>query len=281
MRDTLRHGSRGADVRRLQGMLITLGAPIKADGEFGDVTFDVVCDFQSWKQLDPDGVVGPKTWAAIENAMKLHETMKAEIKRNLIGIEPCTAAEALSRMSDLAKIRDAEYILGTGDFNPKGYVRQYDCAGAAICEAYKLTRHRLGFASGTPPYEATNDVDDDINTNSALEDAMRKQEVFELVPDSEPVLPGDLVMWATIHLVTADGETHTFIGHVLMAKVIPAGWKRVDGWHLVRFLQCCGGNGRTPAVIETDGSVIDRHNAKWPKPGMRAYVVRVKQPIPH
>lgn len=195
------------------------------------------------------------------------------------GLVPCSASEALERMLELAQLQDAEYMLGTGNYNPGGYVRRYDCAGAAICEAYKLTRHRPGFASGAPPYPDMNDVDDDINTNSALEDAFGKCELFELVLEG-PILPGDLVMWATIHLtVHEDGKlvVKTFIGHVLMVKAAPPGWTPADGWHLVRMLQCCGGNGRRPAVIETDGHAIDDRNRVWPKPAHRAHVVRVRQ----
>lgn len=177
----------------------------------------------------------------------------------------------------LARERDAEYKLGTGNYHPNGvFAKQYDCAGAAQCEAYMLTRHRPGFASGRPMYADQSDVDDDINTNSAIEDAQTKRELYEPVLEG-PMLPGDLVMWPTIRIKGADGELHTFIGHVLMASYVPPGWTPAMGFHVCRFLQCCGPNGRKPAVIETDGSVIDRHNATWPKPAHRAIVVRVKQ----
>jgi len=205
--------------------------------------------------------------------------------------KPCSREMALSRMRALSKITDAKYQLGTGNFNkasynaklgltvPAGFAKEYDCAGAAMCEAYMITRHDPGFAAGKvpPDYRDQNDIDDDHNTNSAIEDALTKQEVYELVLEG-PMLPGDLVMWATITLYDKDdGEKHVFIGHVLMASYVPAGWKPEDGFYKCRFLQCCGGNGRKPAVIETDGSSIDRHNAVWPKKAHRAFIVRVKQ----
>lgn len=196
------------------------------------------------------------------------------------GIDPCSREEALERMEALAKIKDAEYQLGTGNYNPNGFAKKYDCAGAAICEAYKLKRGRKGFASGRVPlaYRDQNDVDDDINTNSAIEDALTKQELFEMVLEADAVQPGDLVMWATITLYDKDdGEKHVFIGHVLMFKTVPDGWTPSDGYFKCRMLQCCGGNGRKPAVIETDGSSVDRHNAVWPKQAHRAYIIRVKQ----
>lgn len=73
MRDTIKVGSKGATVRELQTLLNTVGAHIAVDGDFGDDTFQTVCDFQEWKKLEPDGVVGPKTWAAIDQAVLHHE----------------------------------------------------------------------------------------------------------------------------------------------------------------------------------------------------------------
>lgn len=275
MRDTLKQGSRGADTRYLQGLLITLGAPLNDDGIFGELTDEVVREFQGWRKLVVDGIVGPKTWDELDRCIAKHMHLMHERD----GIDPCSAAEALSRMEQLKLVLDAEYKLGTGDYSKgKPFAKRYDCAGAAICEAYKLTRHRLGFASGVPPYEFMNDVDDDINTNSALEDAFKRQELFTIVPDGDPILPGDLVMWATIHLHVGGGDdVKTFLGHVVMVKSVPHGWTPDEGWHHVRLLQCCGGNGRKPAIIETDGHVIDKHNDTWAKDGMRAYVVRVRQ----
>jgi hypothetical protein len=73
MRDTLKLGDNGALVRTLQTMLNTVGANITVDGIFGDATFEMVCDFQSWKILEPDGVVGPLTWDALDDATRKHE----------------------------------------------------------------------------------------------------------------------------------------------------------------------------------------------------------------
>ncbi len=50
-------------VRHLQ---IDIGfSESEANGRFDDVTRDSVANFQRSKELDPDGVVGPKTWCAI------------------------------------------------------------------------------------------------------------------------------------------------------------------------------------------------------------------------
>lgn len=86
MRDTIKHGDKGATVRELQTLLNTVGADITTDGDFGDITFDTVCDFQTWKKLEPDGVVGPKTWAALDQAVLHHETRVKQINADKLAL---------------------------------------------------------------------------------------------------------------------------------------------------------------------------------------------------
>ena len=65
-RRSLRMGSRGEDVRMVQQLLTQNGfdcGPI--DGIFGQRTHDATVSFQSGRGLDADGIVGPKTWAAL------------------------------------------------------------------------------------------------------------------------------------------------------------------------------------------------------------------------
>ncbi len=182
---------------------------------------------------------------------------------------------------------DMPYELGTGGYDPshpddpcteRDGKRGCDCAGAAQCYAYRIVRHDPGFASGMAPalYRDQIDIDDDHNTNSAIEDALTMQEVYELV--TGPVLPGDLLAYATIRIrAEEDGEVHTWIGHVAMIKYVPTGWLPGDGYHALRILQCCGGNGRRPLVLNTDGSLFDRHDMNWPKEAHRTQILRVKQ----
>ena len=70
---TLQRGSTGAVVASVQTFLMRVfpayAGPIKtsggADGVFGAGTDKVVREFQSRSHLVPDGVIGPKTWAAL------------------------------------------------------------------------------------------------------------------------------------------------------------------------------------------------------------------------
>lgn len=63
---TLRLGSTGATVKRLQGLLTTSGfSPGAIDGIFGPKTQAAVIAFQRSKNLVPDGIVGIMTWTAL------------------------------------------------------------------------------------------------------------------------------------------------------------------------------------------------------------------------
>lgn len=65
---TLRRGDAGDDVKRLQQELCDLGYGISVDGKFGSATEQAVKKFQKEHGLTVDGVVGAKTWAALEQA---------------------------------------------------------------------------------------------------------------------------------------------------------------------------------------------------------------------
>jgi peptidoglycan hydrolase-like protein with peptidoglycan-binding domain len=64
---TIRTGSSGADVRRLQRLLVMMKLLNfdEIDGAFGPKTDAAVRDFQSSNGLAIDGVVGPQTWNAL------------------------------------------------------------------------------------------------------------------------------------------------------------------------------------------------------------------------
>lgn len=64
-RPVLRTGSTGAAVRELQGLLNRHGAKLTADGAFGPKTRTALIQFQSRRELRPDGVCGVLTWAAL------------------------------------------------------------------------------------------------------------------------------------------------------------------------------------------------------------------------
>jgi hypothetical protein len=65
---TLVQGAEGAEVYALQIILRKLAGQINvvADGHFGPITAEAVRNVQLWYTLTPDGVVGPITWAKLD-----------------------------------------------------------------------------------------------------------------------------------------------------------------------------------------------------------------------
>jgi hypothetical protein len=62
---TLERGSKGKDVRRLQGLLAANGHKVSMDGIFGRQTEKAVRSFQDAHARPVDGVVGKVTWNAL------------------------------------------------------------------------------------------------------------------------------------------------------------------------------------------------------------------------
>jgi hypothetical protein len=62
-RPTLRRGNRGEWVAHIQAKL-----SLQADGSFGPKTEATLRQFQRHQGLVPDGIVGPKTWTALDRA---------------------------------------------------------------------------------------------------------------------------------------------------------------------------------------------------------------------
>ncbi|HEX8628190.1 MAG TPA: peptidoglycan-binding protein [Catenuloplanes sp.] len=65
-RSTLRQGAEGAEVEHLQQRLIIQGYAVTVDGSFGPRTAAVLRSMQRGSGLVADAVVGPQTWAVLE-----------------------------------------------------------------------------------------------------------------------------------------------------------------------------------------------------------------------
>ena len=62
---TIRYGSSGQEVRRLQQALNREGYSLDVDGGFGKKTLAALMDYQRRVGMTPDGVAGRKTWASL------------------------------------------------------------------------------------------------------------------------------------------------------------------------------------------------------------------------
>lgn len=196
---------------------------------------------------------------------------------------PASATEAVQRALTLVNGLGA-YELGTGDYRPttvgtrlidvpwtereRDHKIGSDCAGFAISWCYKLRRHRPSYNRG-----GAFDVEDDINVNSAIGDATSKSpDLFELATGAPRA--GDLLCYPSFRFA---GQP--FVGHV----GIVIGTARAPRWDpagprydLLDVAQCRGPDGRTPAVLWTDGSIWLHHREVWPKPEHTVYMLRVK-----
>lgn len=198
---------------------------------------------------------------------------------------PVSAAEAVLRALSFVG-KPGAYQLGTGDYRPtfvggnlidrpwsereRDHAIGSDCAGFALAWCYKLRRHRVGYCRGAKNFD---DVEDDINVNSALEDATSDApDLFSLATGLPK--PGDLLCYPTFRLPTVPLP---FIGHVgIVVDVSRAiGWDTsAPRYDLLDVAQCCGPDGRSPAIIRTDGSHWLKRAHDWPKPQHTVYLLR-------
>lgn len=179
------------------------------------------------------------------------------------GLRPRFAA-AHAVVQARALVGRGVYMLGTGDDTSQGDDPR-DCFGFAVCELYGIKRHRPGFNRGR-----WSTVEDDLNCNSAIEDADHGRELFERV--TTPAL-GALLVYPTIRL---PGHPQVWIGHV----GIVVGVSRCLEWVQPSYasldvVQCRGPNGRKPGIVATDGAIWDHHDTVWPNPEHRTVMLRV------
>lgn len=107
-RTTIRKGSRGEDVRYCQDILMANGYYVGnsgADGIFGTKTLEAVKLFQKEHGLDPDGIVGPLTWDALEAAAGGEDKPEKTYTATIRGLTAEQAEEIRAKYSD-AEIRE-------------------------------------------------------------------------------------------------------------------------------------------------------------------------------
>lgn len=182
----------------------------------------------------------------------------------MTGPRPCSPIAAVTVARSL--VGTGTYELGTGDCDtPIG--GKSDCFGFAFNRCYGVRRHRPGFNVG--PWAS---VSNDLNCNSAIEDADHHREMF--VRAQRPEL-GDLIAYPTIRLPEHMGP---WIGHIAIvvdvSRVLE--WDpATPDWSLLGVVQCAGPNGRHPAILATSGSGWNGHDLTWPKAAHRTALLRV------
>ena len=102
MNKTIRKGNYGALVKECQTALQKLGYDLGicgVDGDFGQATEKAVKAFQKDHGLTQDGVVGPKTWEALQKATP-GETKPVLYNVTICNVNKATADELKARYTD-------------------------------------------------------------------------------------------------------------------------------------------------------------------------------------
>lgn len=187
---------------------------------------------------------------------------------------PLYAADA-AVLRARARVGRGVYRLGTGDIDSMGDDPR-DCFGFAVCECFGLRRHRPGFNRGWTDAAGGATVVDDLNSNSAREDALHAQELFAIAVVPEP---GLLIVYPTIYPTNGSGHAPQ-IGH---AKIIVGVSRCLEwdagkpDWALLDTVECMGPPGRRPGIVTGTGAAMVDHDRKWPhNPEHRTAMLRVR-----
>ena len=124
---TIKRGSRGDDVERLQTMLNNAGYSLDVDGIFGDNTYNAVRQYQRAQGLDVDGIVGTNTWGTTSGVVDVTQpptTSTTPGGNAVIGGYNFTTPRPTYTPSQA--VTDAENALKEWEANrPGDYVSQY------------------------------------------------------------------------------------------------------------------------------------------------------------
>lgn len=195
---TLRFGSRGEDVKLLQMKLRQLRERMhdrdvtnrpRIDGIFGPLTRRDVIDFQTDTGLDADGVVGPKSWDALDSLVPGDPTAAGETAADEEferGVELRSAGrydEALAIFEALIAAASTPEIAGPARANAGVCHQQRGRFGLAVARYQEALAGRF------------NQEGLRARILGDLEKARRNEFLAEPAPDPEPLPPG------------ADGET--------------------------------------------------------------------------
>jgi hypothetical protein len=122
--ETIRQGSKGAQVTRWQFFLIGQGAQMLADGDFGSKTHNETVAFQKKHRLVADGIVGKNTYlAAFKLGLRLQEALDFPGKPNFRPLSGNNARAAVFGKFKFRSKRDGtEAIEILGDWEQKNIV---------------------------------------------------------------------------------------------------------------------------------------------------------------
>ncbi|GEB76658.1 peptidoglycan-binding protein [Sporolactobacillus inulinus] len=106
--DLLEHGSKGNEVAYLQEMLREIGfSKLPVDGYFGARTEAAVRTLQHEMNINPDGVVGPKTWKKIESLLENSRKIDTAVPANSADQNKKQISEPESKSAEQSRVQAA------------------------------------------------------------------------------------------------------------------------------------------------------------------------------
>ena len=260
MNPTIRRGDTGPAVADLQRLV-----HVRADGEFGPVTERAVRAFQTTRGIDPDGIVGPHTWAALVAPTSWPPVAPlgaepgaalVDVIVQMLGVSEGPVSNRGDRVDDI--IRKGGFNLPSNALTPgPPWCAWAVSAAVAICEDAGYPAHNppeyRGLAVGrwlTAPDERRISVRD-IFEHAKPGDVLCRTRISAPVSDTARVLVGFRrqghtgVVEAvdrehrTLHVVAGNSSGH---GHARTTGAVAreayregdAGWQRIVG--LVRVM---------------------------------------------
>lgn len=98
---TIRYGSSGDDVKKLQEQLNSAGYKLDVDGQFGSKTQSAVKDYQQKNGLTVDGIVGTNTWGSLTGGTTAKSsTSKSTSQKTTTSQKATTTARPTYKQSD-------------------------------------------------------------------------------------------------------------------------------------------------------------------------------------
>lgn len=183
---TIKKGSRGNEVLILQNALGSATSYFKGakDGIFGIITETAVMKFQKEKGLVIDGIVGPKTWAALGKYIGISEPKSSHFKMSEFRCKDGTAvpkeywANLQKLMDVLEKLRaecgnkpitiNSGYRTqsynkkvggATNSLHLKALAADIRVSGKTPREVYKIADRLIGSSGGVGKYSGFTHVD--------------------------------------------------------------------------------------------------------------------------
>lgn len=117
--ETIRFGAKGQKVRKLQTMLKDRGYNLEADGDFGPKTRRAVTQYQRENRLQPDGIVGKRTWHMLQSEPEKRPA-----------ILPAARESAPITTKGATPILPTVSTTGNGTTQPSGYTPSEDVVEA-------------------------------------------------------------------------------------------------------------------------------------------------------